>query len=337
LQDGQVIVAHSWYDADTGPDWRRRPAPEDLRLVWPTEALSHRRGGRATIDCIVALTGNLYGCVVLAESPPGQGFGLAAIALTPQFLMRPATRGGVPVPVEIDIPINFDANGMGPGDASMGRTALPPAALSWIAAPSLQDMAAAYPARARAASLRGFASLQCIVFKDGRLGKCDLMREEPRDQGFATAAKTLVRQFQVDPALLKELSVQRASVSLPFTFDPKVFDGTSGGTAQWTHTPDAADLRAAFTNLKPHAPSGLAVLSCHVLAGGRLDACTVASETPAGAGLGQTALALRDTFRLATWSDEGLPIVGETVHVPIRFNFEAPPPPATPPNPPPKP
>ncbi|WP_411288240.1 hypothetical protein [Phenylobacterium sp.] len=51
-------------------------------------------------------------------------------------------------------------------------------------------------------------------------------------------------------------------------------------------------------------------------------ACKAQSEDPAGLGYAGAALALARTFRLAVWSDEGLPTIVGTVRVPIRFDLD---------------
>lgn len=320
---GEATIVASFFNVDTAPDWRRRPTARDLRAVWPAEAFSNGVDGRALINCLVATSGGLYDCMVITDSPPGRGFGGAAVALTPQLLMSPGTLEGRPVVSDIMIPINFTGATGRPADMLLSRTVLPPA-VSWTRAPSLSDVAAAYPAQARAAKLGGFASLQCGFGKDGHLRDCSVIREEPRDQGFATAAKALAKLFQLDPAAAPNVRLTEASVTLPVVFDPAAAGASTGGKPVWTHLPDAAALNAAFAAAKPASVAGNAVLACQVGQGGQLEACAVASETPAGAGLGKTALALQTSFRLATWSTEGLPIVGGSTHVPIRFDFSDP-------------
>jgi protein TonB len=47
-------------------------------------------------------------CVVLREAPSDEGFGEAALKLTPRFLMRPPTRNAVPVGGAIvRLPLSF--------------------------------------------------------------------------------------------------------------------------------------------------------------------------------------------------------------------------------------
>jgi TonB family protein len=92
----------------TQPDWLLRPAAEDMANDYPKAAAAANVEGRATIACRVTAEGALAGCAVTEESPPGQGFGEAALKLAAKFRMRPMTKDGVPVDGgKINIPINF--------------------------------------------------------------------------------------------------------------------------------------------------------------------------------------------------------------------------------------
>lgn len=83
-----------------------------------------------------------------------------------------------------------------------------------------------------------------------------------------------------------------------------------------------------MAGLKAWEGQGRAVLGFTVAQGGGLEACRVEAEQPSGSGLGQAALALQKSFGLTTWSNEGLAVVGGTIHVPIRFGLAPPEPPA---------
>ncbi len=82
---------------DVRPDWLKRPDAADVLAVWPSAAWIKGLGGRAVISCRVTLQGALADCSVNREEPVGAGFGAAAIALSPQFLMKPGIRDGKPV------------------------------------------------------------------------------------------------------------------------------------------------------------------------------------------------------------------------------------------------
>lgn len=63
----------------------------------------------------------------------------------------------------------------------------------------------------------------------------------------------------------------------------------------------------------PTLSGGKALIRCKLIAGGKLDACTVLSEDPAGAGFGDMALRLSKEMRFRGGA------VGGTVKIPIAF------------------
>jgi TonB family protein len=64
--------------------------------------------GRVMMTCTVNSAGALDDCAVATESPPGLGFGLAALRMAPLFKMKPETLDGAPVGgAKVTIPIHF--------------------------------------------------------------------------------------------------------------------------------------------------------------------------------------------------------------------------------------
>ena len=92
----------------TYPDWLRKPDGTALMRYYPEAAQRKNLPGRAVFECQVVADGSLTGCKVIEESPPGEGFGDAALKLAALFRMRPMTRNGVPVDGgTIRVPIRF--------------------------------------------------------------------------------------------------------------------------------------------------------------------------------------------------------------------------------------
>jgi protein TonB len=68
--------------------------------------------GRAVIECTVQIEGTVTDGVVISEVPPDQGFGEAALKLSPLFRMKPMSRDGQPVRGgKVAIPIAFKVPG----------------------------------------------------------------------------------------------------------------------------------------------------------------------------------------------------------------------------------
>lgn len=328
---GAATMASSVLAADTvvHATWLTRPRAEDLLGVWPSEALKRGLGGRAVLSCTVTTTGALVECQVASESPPGAGFGQAAIALTPQLLMSPATRNGVPF-TEAGVKISINFTGAGPETGSriggqMSLAPIPVRAISdvpWIEAPTYDQVVAAYPQKARDKGVAGHVVLSCTFKSDGRLTGCSTVREEPDGYGFSGAARSLVGAFTA-PTTIDGRPVRAATLQLPVSFEPKMLDPNhpTVGKPQWTVLPEASDFQAGYPKaaLAAGVLKGRAVVSCVVATEGRLADCSVASEEPAGLGFGAAASAIAPQFRMGIWTPDGLPTVGARIKAPIRY------------------
>lgn len=326
----EVTFAADWYEFDVPPDWKRRPTASDLLAVFPTEAFKNGTSGYAVIDCVVTLPGALNECVAVHEAPAGQGFGGAAIALTPQFTMKPATLKGVPVVSTVRVPIRFSTSG--PGEAFGSKRVLPPN-LAWAEAPTYLDVAAAYPAKARAERITGRATLSCGMSAEGRLTHCSAVTSLPRGYGFDEAAKALAKKFRYTITSDSDRKATRGvAVHLPVTFDVGMLDQSAAvvGKPSWAAIPSGDMMRSAFAPLAT-TKTVRVQLTCKVQAGGSLDNCAVTSEEPSAVGAGAAALSLATMFRLTTWTVDGLPTVGGTVRIPLRYEPGDAPPPSPPP------
>lgn len=310
--------------ADRKADWAKKPTRDDLLAVWPKAAMARGRGGKALISCKVSHLGALYECAVESESPAGAGFGGAAIALTPQFLMRPAIHDGQPVEgAMVRIPMTFPSFTPSPGDDFGAQTVL--SIGSWTEAPTYADVVAAYPQKARAKGMGGHVALNCTLKSDGHLQYCEKILADPEGQGFDTAAKQLAARF-VGPLTLEQGKTTKGMITqVAFVFSPAMLGGAEPeiGKPHWTSVPTMEQMRSALPpNYAQSKTTTVRVkLGCRVIAGGKVEDCKVMSEEPANEGFGATALAVSKFFGVSTWSQEGLPTVGGRVQIPVRFEL----------------
>jgi TonB family protein len=317
---------------DRGPDWVRKPRAEDLVAAWPRAAWERGEGGKATIACTVTVQGSLRDCKVASETPPGSGFGAAALALAPQFQMRPRLKDGQPEISSVRIPINFEAPGKVTGSllrGPEGTTRRMVLSVPWQEAPSVADVQAAYPPRAKAEKVTGHVALQCGFAAEGRIAGCQTSTEEPSGYGFASAARALTSKFRGPLADSQGAPLRGARVTLKFIFAKESLEGDAAvvGKPNWTSLPKGEDFTAAFPAeaRKAGVLKARVVLACTVAPDGALSGCQPRSEDPPGYGFGAATVALARNFKLGVWSEEGLPTVGGTVSVPIRYDMTEPP------------
>lgn len=319
---------------DRPPDWLRRPTARDISALWPRKALDLGAGGKATIGCVVTVQGTLRACEVVAETPEGLGFGGAALALSTQFLMKPALKDGVAVESFVQFPIQF------PRPEPATGSYLSPATASsfvnrqrvlthvpWRQAPTVAEVLEAYPAKARLAKVGGAAVLDCSIKKDGGLSACRVMRETPEGLGFGNAARSLAPRFSAPTDNSEGDSVAGSHVHLSVTFAANGLDAPTPaiGRPEWTALPAVEDFAGVIPPAARRAGiyKARVVMTCAVVTGGGLDGCVSQSEDPPGLGYADAALKLARAFRMEVWTAEGLPVVGGTIRLPLRFDLEA--------------
>jgi hypothetical protein len=278
------------------------------------------------LSCAVNVHGLPEGCRVVSEKPTNMGFGAAALLLTPDFLFKPATVNGRPVPGDVRIPVHFKP---APG-APAGPLPLPGDRFTflnhptWSAAPTFADIAAAYPASG--AGPGGYSAFRCEVDVNGALKKCDLLREEPSGKGFGRAARGLIGKFRmvVQPDMAAIQGPKE--INLPIRLiDPSGPEFTSRrlGEPTWIKVLDPSQVQAVFPSEAAGRglTTGLGVASCTVGADGYLKDCAPARADPEGLGFAEAAVKVASVLQINLWTQEGGPVDGAKLQLPIRFKL----------------
>jgi TonB family protein len=306
----------------TQPDWLKKPSVDQLFAVFPTEAGRRGISGKAVLECEVTAQGALRACKVMSETPPGMGFGQAALSLAPQFLMKPQMVDGKPVGgAMVRLPINFKTEGLMSGPGVVPVVTQP----VWLSAPTVRQVVEQFPEKAIAKRQSGRTTMNCEFKSDGSLRNCHTINEHPTGLGFADAARKLIPLFRGPARVADGRSVSGMRVQVPFNFPIEIADGEHPiiGQPRWLRLPNVDAAKAGFPKAAQdaHVEVGRVVMNCLVAAEGRLTECVVKSEDPKGYGFDKAALALSADFQVGQWSDEGLPTVGGRLNVPLRYQL----------------
>jgi TonB family protein len=309
---------------DVPADWLKRPDARAFRLAYPARAMSEGKAGRAMLNCTITPQGALAGCISEGEEPSGYGFGDAAVALSRGFFFRPATKAGQPVASPVRIPINFTSPGGAPAPGSVTSVAINLSPL-WVTAPTAAQVAAAFPTKARAKSQSGQVMLQCHVEVQGALKGCSTVGETPAGQGYAAAARTLVASFQMK---MGENAGAVGIVNIRFSLiDPESPGWTSRQLTKprWKVMPDPTKAQSVYPDAAADAgvERGTARVQCMVGEGGAFADCVALEETPKGLGFAEASRKIASVFVVNPWTDEGLPVDGVRLTLPIALVREA--------------
>jgi TonB family protein len=201
--------------------------------------------------------------------------------------------------------------------AAFGSAAIADTTPAWAEAPSIADIAAAYPPKARAAKVSGHVELTCEIGRDGHPRDCDPLQEKPFGYAFGAAARKLAEKLKAaDPAMVGQ------NVFVPVSFDAWVLGGQPHAVRPaWVELPTLFEFQLSFPKTDNGVNHIRVVLGCTVETTGALGGCTVADEDPPGRGYGAAALALTSKFRVSPWGPDGEPAVGARVQVPIRYDL----------------
>jgi TonB family protein len=309
------------------PNWRRIPNGNEMRAVYPAEPLRRGQGGKAIIECLVGANGALGACRLVNETPTGQGFGDAALALTPSFLMSPMTVDGQPVEGGVvRIPIIFNSDGpqmVEEQNKRLYRTMI------WDQQPSRAEIADAFHAGTggKGPGEEATVVMRCHLGADGELVGCAPLNVAGSTR-YGAAVNRLIGRFRarLDP-----------------TTGPKRHDMVDVAFHLWPGTPtDAAaaalppletvemtilngPTEADLALPEPARTSGLtsawAEVECAVATTGRLGDCHTVTEQAPGLQVDTATMRVAEKVRIATWNSLGEPTTGR--HVRLRLELKA--------------
>jgi TonB family protein len=192
------------------------PSPPALLAFYPPAAKAAGIGGSADLACERTERGVLANCKVASETPAGEGFGAAALALAAQAAPtcgQPATRPGQPATYSFAFtaaPPRIRPNVLDPA-WSLDRP-------RWLDQPTGEDFARFYPEAAAYAGLSGEAVLSCKFNASGYLADCQVVAETPRGQDFGAAALKLATRFQAAPGICNGQPVEGHEITIPIRF-----------------------------------------------------------------------------------------------------------------------
>ena len=197
----------------------------------------------------------------------------------------------------------------------------------WTRAPSFEDVAAAYPARAN--GVDGSVSLFCRFGINGLLTQCQVTREAPAGLGFGAAAKSLAGKFAVSIDPSWGMSNERFGVEVPIRLispDKPAIRDHLVGQPTWTTTLAPAAVSAFFPGeaAAKGLETGRGIAECTVDAKGALENCRPESAEPEGVGFSEAAVKAATGMRMNLWTRDGGPVDGATIRVPIRLTIEEP-------------
>ena len=328
-------------------------ASQDV-AIWPAGMRQAGVGGQVTLTCQVDVHGLAEWCRVAYETPPGKGFGAAALALRPTLKLTPRQGPDGPIDALINIAINFNASdsesnlqsvlaasrdvppegsdkqsNVGGHElnardlivynnpVSMRRVTLMGSS-AWAQAPSFEDMATAYPAQGGGGE--GYAVAHCKVARAGTLDRCVVAKEVPVGHGFGKQAVALAPRFRVSPQVMAGAPAGAPiEVDVPIRFPPwsEAADRTVRAPV-WLAGFDPRTLIGELpaTLGRPRSPG--AVVRCAVAENGALADCAIELTSPDGLDFDDAAVKLASRLRMSLWSAEAGPVQGGVVHIPVR-------------------
>jgi TonB family protein len=193
-------------------------APDPVMAFYPAGAKAAGVEGQAIIRCRRDEHLKMVGCSLVSETPSGQGFGAAALAMAAQS--QPNLKLNLPdekaaPPAETAIRFTLHPPTISPDITQVTHMLSQP---SVINQPTRAQIMAAYPVRALSDGLEGRAAMVCEVTEKGGLSGCRVAAESPSGYGFGQAAIDLAGDYLVSPAKLDGEPIPNRPVQVRVAF-----------------------------------------------------------------------------------------------------------------------
>ena len=227
----------------------------------------------------------------------------------------------------------------------------------WLRHPTLSEIDAVYPRRARRLRLSGAAVIRCRVSAGGAVSDCAVLMAAPPGQGFGEAAIALAHRTPIRPRTVDGRPRDGGVLTREVRFStgsgpPYVFNFQPGDAAalltpiasrgrlapgRGVACPGPGDperkcrLHAFDWAERPQIPfheqllkrtdqrSGVSLMDCGVVIDGRLDDCTVGGEATAGSRA--VLLALAPGFRTRPKARDGTPMTSGRVLIEVDWKI----------------
>ena len=99
---------------------------------------------------------------------------------------------------------------------------------------------------------------------------------------------------------------------------------------RWRKIPNGDDMARFYPeDAMRRGLSVKVVMQCNVAREGTLYGCAIITETPPNAGFGAAALKLAPYFEMTPQMEDGRPVAGGVVRIPVVFNIDSPDPPSS--------
>jgi TonB family protein len=198
---------------------------------------------------------------------------------------------------------------------------------TWSKAPSVSEILGEIDKKVGDKFADGKVVLQCkLSKKSGKLGGCAVANVSPGMAQFTGVANALIPKFQANPADLAGIKEDLA-INLAFAFPDMAsseWDKRYLTNPDWIQTFDPASKISTFPDAAAKAglKTGTATVDCIVALTGALTHCETVRESTPNVGFGETAIRIAEAFVANPWNEDGLPVDGAHVRMPIQMDYQ---------------